>query len=213
MVTHHCYASAKSFLLYTRSEDGVIGSKLRGAVRLGQTRQCAVNGVDHSLAAMKLMWGLARGKRGRLLLNSVMSWTTTGCKHKSTECLCRIRKWATPAYISADERCVTWGREGAGARLTSFWAGNSPTTGPGITNETNIEQPECYPSTWATQTNLGEYLQESISRDSTCTDTLCLFRASTDNRSCRERENQKQWERVAWTGTPPLSSLHLATYP
>lgn len=25
----------------------------------------------------------------------------------------------------------TCGREGAGARLTSFWAGNSPTTGPG----------------------------------------------------------------------------------
>lgn len=49
---------------------------------LPRAAACRAAGLAHSLAAMKLMWGLTRGKRGRLLLNSVMSWTNVGCKGK-----------------------------------------------------------------------------------------------------------------------------------
>lgn len=110
----HTYTQRETL---SHTDYGVTGSILG---RLWQSHD-----AGHSLAAMKLMWGLVRGNSGRLLLNSVISWTNDG-----------------------------WGSDGAGARLTSFWAGNSPTSG-----------------------------QESISLDSTCTDTLCLLGASMANKS------------------------------
>lgn len=94
-------------------------------------------GALHSFAAMKLICGFTSGKSGRLRLNSVIFSITLGC-----------------------------GSGGAGARFTSFWHGNSPTTG-----------------------------QESISLARTCTDTLCLLGASIANSTySRKHQVLQVWE-------------------
>lgn len=95
---------------------------------------------------------------------------------------------------------ITCGREGAGARLTSFWAGNSPTIGPGTHTYTHTGQ---FDFEWTHPQCLNEaressrYSQESISLDRTCTDTLCLFGASTVSRSCRDTDGRVDAQRVA----------------
>lgn len=43
----------------------------------------------------------------------------------------------------------------------------------------------------------SRYSQESISLDRTCTDTLCLFGASTVSRSCRDTDGRVDAQRVA----------------
>lgn len=75
----------------------------------------------YSLAAMKLMWGLARGNRGRLLLNSVMSWTNVGWKRKrkrgiriiephlrSTVHGSNFERWANISYLWLCKWCMLW---------------------------------------------------------------------------------------------------------
>lgn len=139
----------------------------------------------HSLADMKLMWGFTSGNRGRLLLNSVMSWITVGCRDKTTGevkvqplLTLQMRQWCHRSEVV----WITWGREGAGARLTSFWAGNSPTMGPVSHQRVHMKSMEL------TETrDTSRYSQESISLDRTCTDTLCLFRAPTVRRSWGEK--------------------------
>ncbi len=72
----------------THTENGVTGSIFG---RLWQSHDAV-----HSLAAMKLMWGLVRGNSGRLLLNSVIFWTNDGWnttkQHNEGICFCFLRK-------------------------------------------------------------------------------------------------------------------------
>ncbi len=77
--------------------EGCRWEKQRGSLAVALPRRplraaaCRPAGLAHSLAAMKLMWGLTRGKRGRLLLNSVMSWTNVGWGGKKKRKRVQIR--------------------------------------------------------------------------------------------------------------------------